>query len=301
MNILEEKFDELNSDGVFSYILKTDSDYYDTAYKVMKNSVQTNLLQCQKIRFNGKLKFLYFTNEMYSLEAFITRSDPNEIITAIIHMSNALGEICNNGFLNIACIDNRLSRIFVDKKKKKVSFVYLPVQLESGAIIKSEFENEIRTQLLSLFSTARLEQNFELQPLLQVLRDGTMSSLTELAQRLGEVQSSSDKLWTSVPQSETGNLSRIVLMSVEGSSRFVIEQFPFVIGKNPQKVNGVINNPAVSRVHCEIRKDNGLFLYDLNSANGTYLNGEKVMPNSPVNIRIGDIIRIANQKYKVQG
>ena len=56
----------------------------------------------------------------------------------------------------------------------------------------------------------------------------------------------------------------------------------------------VIKDPYISKIHFKITKDeNEFFIEDLNSANGTFLNGEKiedviVLTNSDV-IRVGEI------------
>ncbi len=51
---------------------------------------------------------------------------------------------------------------------------------------------------------------------------------------------------------------------------------------------------AISRFHCEILKRNGqLYLQDLNSSNGTRLNGERLKPGSPELLRKGSRIKLA--------
>jgi len=51
---------------------------------------------------------------------------------------------------------------------------------------------------------------------------------------------------------------------------------------------------GVSRRHAKItrREDNALHLVDLKSANGTYLNGQKLIPEQPRIVRNGDEIRL---------
>ncbi len=51
---------------------------------------------------------------------------------------------------------------------------------------------------------------------------------------------------------------------------------------------------AISRFHCEIIRRNGqLYLQDLNSSNGTRLNGERLKPGSPELLRKGSRIKLA--------
>lgn len=62
------------------------------------------------------------------------------------------------------------------------------------------------------------------------------------------------------------------------------------IGRNP-KAEVVIDNPSVSRGHAEIRREgDGWVLEDLDSANGTYLGGERVEGVEP--LEVGDEIGI---------
>ena len=72
------------------------------------------------------------------------------------------------------------------------------------------------------------------------------------------------------------------------------------IGKSPsndiyQEFKG---DPTVSREHCEIFVDdeNNVFLTDLNSTNGTYVNGTRVI--SPVMLKKLDIVRAGNSLVK---
>lgn len=61
--------------------------------------------------------------------------------------------------------------------------------------------------------------------------------------------------------------------------------------------------PNISRRHAQFRVvDGAVLLSDLNSANGTYLNGQRLAPNQEVEIRPGMAIRFAsNLSVKVVG
>ena len=56
----------------------------------------------------------------------------------------------------------------------------------------------------------------------------------------------------------------------------------------------VINDPLVSRIHCQIIQDDyGHFrLIDMNSSNGTFING--ILRHGEVNLKISDIVIIGN-------
>ena len=55
------------------------------------------------------------------------------------------------------------------------------------------------------------------------------------------------------------------------------------------------NDHGVSRIHAEIRLDvDGVRLIDLESANGTLVNGKRLSPQDPTQIRQGDIIQLGS-------
>lgn len=83
---------------------------------------------------------------------------------------------------------------------------------------------------------------------------------------------------------------------MEGSIK--IGKLPFVIGKDENRVDGVIHAQTVSRVHARITGDEEcLYLEDYNSTNGTYLNGKLIPMNTPMVLHRGDHIIFATEEY----
>ncbi len=71
----------------------------------------------------------------------------------------------------------------------------------------------------------------------------------------------------------------------------------FTIGrsKNSQLI---IDNNRVSRAHGIIRSDHGTCLYiDLNSANGSRVDGRRIEPILPIVLHHGSVIKIANRQF----
>lgn len=78
-----------------------------------------------------------------------------------------------------------------------------------------------------------------------------------------------------------------------------IIEFPFFIGKLKTKVNGMIENRIISRYHARIDAEKEVYyITDLNSTNGTFLNGQKLYPNQKEEIKFEDFITFANIEYK---
>ena len=66
------------------------------------------------------------------------------------------------------------------------------------------------------------------------------------------------------------------------------------IGRDPKKNDVVINDDFVGRIHLQLIQDDlgNVRLNDLNTRNGTYVNGQKI--NGEVLLNQYDVIRIGN-------
>ena len=79
-----------------------------------------------------------------------------------------------------------------------------------------------------------------------------------------------------------------------------IHRDSFLIGKKEGAVDGLIVHPTISRIHAKIEKrEQGYFLTDLNSTNGTFVNDRLLDVNETVLLAIGDVVRFADVEYVV--
>ncbi|MBW2063826.1 MAG: FHA domain-containing protein [Deltaproteobacteria bacterium] len=89
-----------------------------------------------------------------------------------------------------------------------------------------------------------------------------------------------------------------VIQIVSGSNRgrhYWLDSDITFIGRSPDN-NITIDEPAVSRRHLRIaRKGKKYYVRDLNSKNGTFINGERIPPNEDVEIDIGVAIGISKK------
>jgi pSer/pThr/pTyr-binding forkhead associated (FHA) protein len=65
------------------------------------------------------------------------------------------------------------------------------------------------------------------------------------------------------------------------------------IGRHPGLADLVIDDPSVSRRHARLGRDGDLlYLEDLNSLNGTLIDGETAAPFDPRPVRAGQVIEL---------
>ena len=77
-----------------------------------------------------------------------------------------------------------------------------------------------------------------------------------------------------------------------------ITYFPYIIGKQEDLVDYVLNRETVSRLHLRIDKEgDGYQVTDLNSTNGTQVQGRLLEANETVPIRLGETLCIADLIY----
>ena len=78
-----------------------------------------------------------------------------------------------------------------------------------------------------------------------------------------------------------------------------INKDEFVIGKSQQRVDGVVRGSnLVSRVHCKAVIRNGeCSIVDLNSLNGTFINGNKLTPGAEYRIADGATLSVADVQF----
>lgn len=114
-------------------------------------------------------------------------------------------------------------------------------------------------------------------------------------------------LLTSLDDNENNMSSRPRKMIVElqymGDNKkdnIKITKDVFLLGSSKEGNDGVIDSPVVSRYHARIRREGrGIYIEDLNSTNGTSVNGELLGYQQKVEIKSGDEIMFADECYKI--
>ena len=88
-----------------------------------------------------------------------------------------------------------------------------------------------------------------------------------------------------------------ILKNLSTGDVYEVTSNPFTIGKS-QTCNLVIADKVVSRHHAEIvQYGDKYFIKDLSSTNGTFINGNKLMADTDVELKDGQEIIFANKKF----
>lgn len=81
-----------------------------------------------------------------------------------------------------------------------------------------------------------------------------------------------------------------------------IPESGLVIGRSAKRADfRILDNTDVSRAHCRLsRKGLDIYICDLTSLNGTYVNGYRLSPGEDVHVVVGDTISVAGEIFKVK-
>lgn len=91
---------------------------------------------------------------------------------------------------------------------------------------------------------------------------------------------------------------KLIYQGMHNCEDIWVEGETFLLGKNRQQANGIIEAEGISRLHARISRQEGIYyLEDLNSTNGTYLNGEPVEYHQKKKLCKGDYIQFAAEEF----
>lgn len=87
-------------------------------------------------------------------------------------------------------------------------------------------------------------------------------------------------------------------LSGRGERLISLERLPCVLGKMEECADVVLKDPGVSRMHARIFEENGeIYLQDLNSRNGSFINNLELEANEIVKLKVGDEVAFGNLRY----
>ncbi len=92
------------------------------------------------------------------------------------------------------------------------------------------------------------------------------------------------------------------LSGIGGTAETIpISYYPFLIGKQESLADYILKEDTVSRLHARLdRRDETYWLTDLNSTNGTAVNGRALEANEVIQLHIGDTVDLADLHFKFE-
>lgn len=293
-----------------AYILNDDALFFGTGYKVLQGQEQDCFAPCAKLRFNGKIKLVYFTKGCPSLSAYLATVDASALRKTLGQIVDSVLEIQNNGFLAVRNLVLGLNDVFVDADRGAPKLVYLPVNVAVSG------QNDLQAcqhlyELCAEAAEAAQRAGSSLEELRHVpgYMSGDLHALREALKqtpRVGlEKEPDHNEPGHAAPAFRKTEAGPRYNLTATGPYRATVLQIgdgQTILGKSPTKANCVISSSAaVSRAHCRLTVDDegNLSVADLNSVNGTFVNGVRVEPGYEARLSEGCTLRLADVEFRV--
>lgn len=296
--------DEASDGANVSYVLNDSDLFFLTSYKILQSQEGRNFAKCVKLKYNGKIKLLYLTSNYRSLQSLLSSLDTDRFVAILSNLLGTVLDIKENGFLQCPNIDVSIEKIFVDQSTLSVRLIYLPINMGYSDADTAAFERALRTGLANLIKTVPTLSSPKMIKIQMSLVNpaidleqlcGIISAADTLERRSGDLAADSGNLHAKQPR------LTFTAIGAPRTTVFNIDKPEYLIGKNQDAVDGaILYSTAVSRVHCKmILKDGRYFAVDLGSANGTFVNNQKIAANTPTLLNTGDVVKLANCEFAV--
>lgn len=103
--------------------------------------------------------------------------------------------------------------------------------------------------------------------------------------------------------SQSESLIEYSMRSMDGSYDVeVLKGKPILVGRNKKQCTLVLQDKGVSRVHAKlyVGDDNALYVNDIGSVNGTYVNDRRIANFHPVRLSSGDRVKFYIEEFQVR-
>lgn len=270
-------FYEQSAPGRFSVVFNDPMYYDENGFRMLESQFGRGFVPCRKTASNGIITIDYMTSQYVSLYDLLPSMNAamfRSVVISLLDKINFFRE--NNSF---KCENSYLSvdRIFVDSSRYEALLVYLPLKAEDDEDCLPYFEKKMKDKIIKIYNVYKNVQ------------DSANAGL--IAQLSGTVPYPS-----AMPSYGAG---RFVLCSKGATPDIEINKDEFVIGKSHQRVDGVVRgSDLVSRVHCKaVIRNSECSIVDLNSLNGTFINGNKLTPGAEYRITDGAVLSVADVQF----
>ena len=191
--------------------------------------------------------------------------------------------------------DKKIERVIEEKPEKKEPFT-------GSRYVNKAFSEPSHAQFGILKESVEKK---EWAPAYERISVSSQSGSFPSVKRISETRPFSSNLDRLSEQDRTvilnlGSLDIPYLKRINGNSTesILMKKFPFMLGRLEGQVDYCVKNPAVGKLHAEITKtDEGYFISDMNSRNGTLINGVRVEPIKENIIKNGDRITLGNEEF----
>lgn len=296
------------SDTMKEYLLDINNILFDTAYVyIKKNEEQYAFCYCPQSKNNFQENLRTFFDRLLE---YINHNDRKAVLIAYgiqqvtIGDSFTVQDLVDCAEKNIRKFekeygksDDNKTKETLERKSGKIEVKYEKLQQENSEVRKNVFQ-----KIVDIFKGKNKYKDED-----EVWEENKQKEIAEKSDYADVIAEEYDEETfeeeVTMLLTSSGAVKPITLKNLdeEVSIEVTPDKFPYVLGKSKKSSDFYLDSPVVSRVHLRISEDTaGYFVEDLNSTNGTFVNGIQLAPHEMKEINEGDRITIADMEFIVE-
>ncbi|WP_156558883.1 FHA domain-containing protein [Clostridium paraputrificum] len=322
-------FKEINKDNKIKLILKcNNNDLADYAIKMVNYNKELPLIEIETLIINDSSTLIYDITNCIRLSNAIEENSISlqEMLQVIGTILFTLANL-KSYFLNSNNIFLNINYTFYNYVTKEIELIYLPFINE----VTNAYMNQKIFLLDLLLICKKYCVNCEsLDMAIMELRDdtGTLESIKEKldlvkdeVRRMKEqenmlikdktekrsffsVRKKENNIVIKTTEIRSNRIEYLNLVIYEGDrvKTINLDKEKYLLGRLEGAVDIPIRNSSVGRIHGRIEREDYYYFYvDLESKNGSFINGERLEPNKRYPLENGDNIKLANVSMYLKG
>lgn len=297
-----EIYYEQSAPGRLSVIFNDPKFYDENGFRMLETQFVRGFVPCVKSASNGIITIDYALSQYVSLYDLLPSMNPAMFRNVVISLLNKINFFRENRFLKCENTYLSVDRVFVDRSRYEAHLVYLPLKSADDEDCLPYFEKKMKDNIIKIYNVYQNVQDSANAGLIAQISGAVAYS--QAASSMAPPPVVNPVVPPVAPQitpqvMPSYGAASFVLCSKGATPDIEINKDEFVIGKSQQRVDGVVRGSnLVSRVHCKAVIRNGeCSIVDLNSLNGTFINGNKLTPGAEYRIADGAVLSVADVQF----
>lgn len=291
-----EIFYEQSAPGRLSVVFNAPMYYDDNGFRMLESQFNRGFVPCTKSAVNGVITIDYAVSQYVSLYDVLPSMNPAMFRNVVVSLLEKIKFFRENAYLKCENTYLSVDRVFVDRTKYEARLVYLPLKPDGDEDCLPYFEKKMRDNIIKIYNAyPNLHDATNANMIAQISVIGAPPVATP-AEPVAPPAPPVNETPVYNQQPSVAPVAAFVLCGNGATPDIEINKEEFVIGKSQQRVDGVVRGSnLVSRVHCKAVIRNGeCSIVDLNSLNGTFINGNKLTPGAEYRIADGATLSVAD-------
>lgn len=310
---------------------------YDTVeyqIKMINHNKELPLIPIEIFTMNGVNTLTYEVTNLGNLFNYLYNTRPRSEI--IINILSSIVSLISNIESYLLKVDNILfneNYIFYDPLLKEVKIIYLPYKvpienrafnqkmiilnlldaIKSSGVVREDLNDcimKVRDDFMNIDELKEFLDDLSKGNPLKEISENDNKEIREkkrflpsfLSKKKNTQNKNTEKMNINYKEEKTiSEGCNLNILDESGNRNIFLDKEIYLIGRLEGSVDIVIKSSSVGRVHGRIEKvsDNTYSFEDLGSKNGSFINGERLIPNRKYQILSGNELRLANIKMYI--